>query len=73
MESSTDGKGRALDNIITERLWLTVKYEEVPARLQQSKSSPAGLTRYFGFYNHERRHQSIEHQTPSEVCFQTAA
>lgn len=65
---SMDGKGRALDNVFVERLWRTVKYEEV--YLQRHETVPAlhaGLTRYFGFYNHERRHQSLENQTPEEV------
>jgi putative transposase len=74
VEISMDGKGRALDNIITERLWRTVKYEEVYMHEYDSpKAARQGLTRYFGFYNHERRHQSLDDRTPAEVYFQTAA
>ena len=65
---SMDGRGRALDNIFVERLWRTVKYEEV--YLKQHDSLPEllmGLTRYFMFYNEERFHQSLGYQTPSDV------
>jgi putative transposase len=65
---SMDGKGRCLDNVFVERLWRTVKYEEV--YLWHHETVPAlqaGLTRYFLFYNHERRHQSLENRTPAEV------
>jgi putative transposase len=65
---SMDGKGRCLDNVFVERLWRTVKYEEV--YLWHHETVPAlqaGLTRYFPFYNHERRHQSLENRTPAEV------
>jgi putative transposase len=74
VEISMDGKGRALDNIITERLWRTVKYEEVYMHEYNSpKAARQGLTRYFESYNHERRHQSLDDRTPAEVYFQTAA
>ena len=69
---SMDGRGRALDNIFVERLWRTVKYEEV--YLQQHASLQAlwlGLTRYFAFYNEERFHQALGYQTPNAV-YQTA-
>ena len=65
---SMDGKGRCLDNVFVERLWRTVKYEEV--YLWRHATVPAlqsGLTRYFGYYNGERRHQSLENRTPAEV------
>ena len=65
---SMDGRGRWLDNVFVERLWRTVKYEEI--YLWRHETVPAlesGLTRYFGYYNHERRHQSLEDQTPAEV------
>ena len=65
---SMDGRGRAMDNIFTERLWRSVKYEEVylneyasPREAQQS------LSRYFQFYNHERPHQSLGYCTPAEL------
>lgn len=65
---SMDGRGRALDNIFVERLWRTVKYEEV--YLKQHGNLPEllmGLTRYFMFYNEERLHQSLDYKTPDEV------
>jgi putative transposase len=65
---SMDGKGRCLDNVFVERLWRTVKYEEV--YLWGHETVPAlqaGLSRYFGYYNGERRHQSLEYRTPAEV------
>ena len=63
-----DGKGRALDNIFCERLWRSVKYEDV--YLKQYDTVPAlftGLTHYFTFYNQERPHQSLAYQTPATV------
>jgi putative transposase len=65
---SMDGKGRCLDNVFVERLWRSVKYEEI--YLWSHETVPAlqsGLTRYFGYYNRERRHQSLQDQTPAEV------
>jgi putative transposase len=65
---SMDGKGRCLDNVFVERLWRTVKYEEV--YLWRHETVPAlqsGLTRYFGYYNEARYHQSLENRTPAEV------
>jgi len=65
---SMDGKGRCLDNVFVERLWRTVKYEEI--YLWRHETVPAlvsGLTRYFGYYNHERCHQSLANRTPAEV------
>lgn len=65
---SMDGRGRALDNAFIERLWRTVKYEEIYlkdyAAVDELKE---GLTRYFLFYNHERPHQSLDYQTPFGV------
>lgn len=67
-----DGKGRALDNIFTERLWRTVKYEDVYAHSYQNLAdAEAGLTAYFKFYNNKRRHQSLDYQTPAQVYFET--
>jgi putative transposase len=65
---SMDGRGRALDNIFVERLWRTVKYEDI--YLKDYATVPAleaGLERYFMFYNHERLHQSLAYRTPAEV------
>lgn len=69
---SMDGRGRALDNIFVERLWRTVKYEEVYLKQHDSiQSLLMGLTDYFLFYNEERYHQSLVYKTPS-VVYQTA-
>jgi len=65
---SMDGRGRALDNVFVERLWRTVKYENI--YLLDYASVPdleAGLQAYFRFYNHERLHQSLDYRTPAEV------
>jgi transposase InsO family protein len=65
---SMDGRGRALDNIFVERLWRSVKYEEV--YLHDYETVPetiTGLRRYFEFYNHERLHQSLDYKTPEAV------
>jgi len=67
---SMDGKGRALDNIFTERLWRTVKYEEVYLHdYANPREARQGLTRYLDFYNFERPHQSLDYQTPAQVYF----
>ena len=73
IQISMDGKGRALDNIFTERLWRTVKYEEVYLHdYQTPKQAHAGLTTYFDFYNYRRPHQSLAYLTPAEVFFANA-
>ena len=70
VQISMDGKGRALDNIFTERLWRTVKYEEVYLHdYQTPKQAHTGLTTYFDFYNYRRPHQSLDYLTPAEVFF----
>ncbi|GAC1635450.1 MAG: hypothetical protein NVS4B7_21660 [Ktedonobacteraceae bacterium] len=67
---SMDSKGRALDNIFTERLWRTVKYEEVYLKeYVNPREAREGLTNYLRFYNQERLHQSLEYGTPAEVYF----
>jgi len=72
VQRSQDGKGRALDNIFTERLWRTVKYEEVYIHDSTSpREARQALTRYFAFYNHERPHQALDYQTPASVYFHT--
>jgi putative transposase len=69
-EISMDGKGRAMDNILTERLWRTVKYEEVYLNEYGSpREAEQGLRRYFEFYNRERLHQALKYRTPAEVYF----
>jgi putative transposase len=70
VQISMDGKGRALDNIFTERLWRSVKYEEVYLYdYQMPKQAHAGLATYFDFYNYRRPHQSLGDLTPAEVYF----
>jgi putative transposase len=65
---SMDGRGRALDNVFVERLWRTVKYEDIYLRGYESVPElHRGLGRYFTFYNHERLHQSLGYQTPAAV------
>ena len=65
---SMDGKGRALDNIFVERLWRTVKYEEVYLQEYDSpRAARQGLRQYLQFYNEERLHQSLGYQTPAAV------
>lgn len=73
IQISMDGRGRALDNVFTERLWRTVKYEEV--YLKDYTTVPMArenLADYFGFYNAERRHQSLGDKTPAEIYFAAA-
>jgi putative transposase len=70
IQISMDGKGRALDNIFVERLWRTVKYEEVYLHDYTSpREARRRLTNYLTFYNLERPHQSLDYQTPAEVYF----
>jgi putative transposase len=70
IQISMDGKGRALDNIFTERLWRTIKYEEVYLHdYQTPKQARIGLTNYFDFYNYCRPHQALSYSTPAEVFF----
>jgi putative transposase len=65
---SMDGRGRALDNIFVERLWRSVKYEEVYLKDYRSvMEAIQGLRAYFEFYNGERLHQSLNYQTPEAV------
>ena len=70
---SMDGRGRVFDNIFTERLWRSLKYEEVYLKEYRSVSeAKEGIGRYLVFYNEERFHQSLNYQTPAEVYFQRA-
>ena len=65
---SMDSRGRAYDNIFVERLWWAVKYEDIFLHeYQDIPGCRSGLERYFRFYNTERRHQSLEYQTPWEM------
>lgn len=65
---SMDGRGRALDNVFIERLWRSVKYEEVYLHdYQSARECEQGLAAYFEFYNDRRRHQSLGRRTPAAV------
>lgn len=67
---SMDGKGRVFDNIFVERLWRTVKYEEIYLKdYQDVDESRRGIGVYFRFYNQERLHQALGYRTPAEVYF----
>lgn len=71
---SMDGRGRCFDNIFTERLWRTVKYEEVYIHdYDDMPDVHANLQRYWTFYNTERPHQALDYKTPHEVHFAMAA
>lgn len=68
VQLSMDGKGRALDNIFTERLWRTVKYEHVYLREDSTpRAVRQGLEEYFDFYNYRRPHQALAYRTPAEL------
>lgn len=70
---SMDGRGRALDNIFVERLWRSVKYEDIYLHAYENVPQVVtGLNRYFKFYNHARLHQSLDYQTPALVYGQKA-
>jgi putative transposase len=65
---SMDGRGRAFDNIMIERLWRSVKYEEVYLKDYQTvRDAYAGLSWYFNFYNNERFHMSLGDETPASI------
>lgn len=65
---SMDGRGRCLDNVFVERLWRSVKYEDIYVRCYESVPAlVAGLSSYFEFYNHHRPHQALGYLTPAAV------
>ena len=67
---SMDGRGRCMDNIFTERLWRTVKYENIYIKFYSNISElRLGLEEYFHFYNYERFHSKLNDRTPAEVYF----
>lgn len=67
---SMDGRGRCFDNIFTERLWRTVKYENIYINSYIDLSEVQnGLNQYFDFYNNKRFHQSLNYKTPREIYF----
>ena len=70
IQVSRDGRGRAIDNVFSERLWRSVQYEEI--YLQQYETARQlrdGLSEYFDFYDYERPHQSLSYRTPAEERF----
>ena len=70
VQISMDGKGRALDNIFTERLWRAVKYEGVYLHeYEDPRAARRGLAAYFEFYNQQRLYQALNYRTPAEVYF----
>jgi putative transposase len=72
IQISMDGKGRCMDNIFIERLWRTVKYEEIYLNeYQTAEELRKSLKTYFHFYNHERPHQTFEGATPAEIYWQS--
>lgn len=71
---SMDGKGRWVDNVFVERLWRSVKYEDVYLRAYETSAAlREGLARYFDFYNARRRHSALDRRTPDAVYFEQAA
>jgi putative transposase len=69
---SMDGKGRWRDNVFVERLWKSVKYEEVYLRAYDTVSDArASLARYFAFFNTRRPHTSLDRRTPDAVYFES--
>ena len=73
IQISMDGKDRALDNIRIERLWRSLKYEDIYlTRCETMKDLKAGINAYFSFYNMARFHQSLDYNVPDEMykCFQ---
>jgi putative transposase len=68
VQVSMDGRGRCLDNVFVERLWRTVKYEDIYLyRYEGVPELQQGLQRYFPFYNEERLHQALDYRTPAVV------
>ena len=65
---SMDHRGRAYDNIFVERLWRTVKYEDVyPNAYETPREARIGINNFMNFYNHERPHSRLKYRTPEEV------
>ena len=73
IDISMDGKGRWVDNVFVERLWRSVKHEDVYLRAYETpRQLREGLIRYFNFYNTERRHSALDGRTPDAVYFEQA-
>ena len=70
---SMDGKGRWVDNVFVERLWRSVKYEDLYLRAYETPAQlRAGLGKYFEFYNTKRRHSALDRRTPDAVYYDQA-
>jgi putative transposase len=70
IQMSMDGRGRALDNVFVERLWRTVKYEEVYLKdYETPREAMQGLAQFFMHYNVQRQHQALDYRTPAAVYF----
>ena len=70
VQISMDGKGRAIDNIFTERFWRTIKYEEVYLHEYESpREARQGIGQYIDYYNNRRPHQALDYRTPAEMYF----
>ncbi len=73
VQISMDGRGRAMDNVFTERLWRSLKYEEVYLNDYASpRQARQGIDRYLTFYNYERPHQALDYCTPAEIYSQAS-
>jgi putative transposase len=71
VQISMDGRGRCMDNIMVERLWRSLKYEEVYLKNYTSVlEARNGISKYFEYYNHRRLHSSLNYQTPETVYFE---
>ena len=65
-----DGRGRALDNVFIERLWWSLKYEDVyPHCYSDGHELFTGVSEYFDYYNNERKHSALDKKTPAEVFY----
>jgi len=74
VQISMDHRGRCFDNIFVERLWRTVKYEEIYLKDYQSfEEARQSLKEYFKIYNHRRPHQSLGYKTPAEIYFKRSS
>jgi putative transposase len=72
IQISMDGKGRWMDNVMIERLWRSLKYEDIYLKhYQRVDELHDGLVRYFDTYNNQRHHQSLEYKTPAQIYFES--
>ena len=70
IQISMDGRGRCMDNIFTERLWRSLKYEDIYIHdYRNFLEAKQGINKYFNFYNNDRKHQSLNYQTPAQIYF----